>query len=134
MKTTNCEISRKLWEIGFDKPEEATGSYCDVEQKETEIGFVPTIEHCYLHYSLETILEALPKGMDNSYYSLVLNFDGEYESNSGFYMCYSDLNGKVANKDEVNLEVSWNGRESLADCAARLLLLLHEKGIWNFKS
>lgn len=126
MKTTSYEISKKLYDIGFKGDEYF---YWDKEGKTIRLA---DADSKYPSYDLETILDALPKSVDSSYYSLQIDFDGEYVDGNHAYICYSNIPGLIANEDGVNLEVSWNGNESLADTAARLLILLESKGIVKF--
>lgn len=111
MKTTSYEISKKLAEAGFDGESEVW--------KHDPENFITGQK--YWSYDLETILEALPGMIEGEQY-LVLDKDSvgyfEYES----IIC-SGIEAYC--KKEEN--------ETLADTAARLLMLLVEKGLLTFK-
>lgn len=124
MKVTSFEISKKLAEIGFFKPEEATGSYCDVEQRESGIGFVPTKEHRYLHYGLETILDALPHTIEAK------NFFGENRFFSLHMVPCRVWEYRTLDGDQSQFA---NSGKSSVDAAARLLIRLHEEGLVKFE-
>lgn len=123
MKTTSYEISKKLAEIGFTSQtdkfyDSGQGRLLDEINVEDETGDIIAA------YDLETLLDNLPYYItkDRQDYFLIVNQHViAYEED-----CREkpDLEGCV----RENLE-----SESLADTAARLLLLLHEKGILNFK-
>ena len=112
MKTTSYETSKKLAEAGF--------------KAETEFGYdksgqidYPICNNSLIHikcYDLETILEALPRGLrvEGKYWELGLHF-----REFGKSITYN--NGSIA----VYLEEN----ESLADAAARLWLKLKEMGL-----
>jgi hypothetical protein len=77
-------------------------------------------------YDLETILEALPKHIRDDF--------GEYEldlyiNRNNWRIAYIGDNGSLQD-DRLTKEEN----ESLADTAARLLILLHEKGIVKFNN
>lgn len=137
MKTTSYEISKKLAQTNFShdasfywvkpKGKKAKLSYFDEEffvLKDTEV---------YSAYDLETIIEALPKEIiyKKTKGIFEINFDGDF---GNFY--YVDL-------DESNQKLLWQDfcpsteqeeNESLADTAARLLLLLVEKKLIKFNN
>jgi len=124
MKTTNFELSKKLAEIGF----KAERSY-DYLWEHNGIGatrFKPNtmIEDDYIYqhisngfypaYDLETLLDALPKKQWDI-------------KNCGEMLSILPAAGRA------RIVVVKKENESLADTAARLLLLLVEKNIINFK-
>lgn len=134
MKTTNYEISKKLKEIGFHEENQ-----CGFTKKEG--SFVTELDSNFLYeypsYDLEIILEALPKYLKRN------SFDSENE-----YEIYGDEFPLVitpmddilfsivyliyAEDWDTVFEVKQLKDESLADTAARLLILLHEEGIVKF--
>lgn len=118
MKLTSFDISKKLAEIGF-KPEVKNCSHFCFIQDPKVFG-----------YDLETILEALPKEIpSNTRYSNFLRID--FESREIAY--YSDC--AISYFSDGNTEMAGPFiADSLVDTAALLLILLHEKGIINFKS
>lgn len=120
MKTTNFEISKRLAEIGF----RAECSYFyfhsdnnDCEANSLEKYGFDKISECdiedkyYPAYDLETLLDALPE--INKQLPL-LCFDG------------------IGYLDPVNIGLSRNKNESLADTAGRMIILLHEKNLIKF--
>lgn len=125
MKTTSLEISRKLKEIGFDAE---TNCFWNEETEEMQVWYQePNREHFIKAFLLETILEALPKTIT------LKNW------NYGFNIIYSNSSDcwivgyTRGNFRETNFETYSEENESLADTAARLLILLVEKGIINLK-
>ncbi len=112
MKTTSYEISRKLFEAGF-KP--------DNEDDLKWYAGPTTNDTACPAYDLETILEALPEMIVLHGISHELNI---YKN----YLVYERATG--AGQYECNKE----DNESLADTAARLLILLVEKGIVKFNN
>ncbi|MEY2888259.1 MAG: hypothetical protein RL027_599 [Pseudomonadota bacterium] len=119
-KTTNYEISKKLAEIGF----KADCSYFyfhsdnnDCEANSLEKYGFDKISQCdiedkyYPAYDLETLLDALPE--INKQLPL---------------LCFSG----ITYLDPVNIGLSRNKNESLADTAGRLIILLHEKNLIKF--
>jgi hypothetical protein len=134
MKTTSYEISKKLAEIGFkaetEKAFDNEGTLischkkiCILREKSSnpKIYGIPA-------YDLETILEALPKHHDFfsrgvGKYELLIR----YHENKAFigYQNFDGFDKLLTLEQEKN--------ESLADIAARLLILLHNKGLINFK-
>ncbi len=131
MKTTSYEISQKLAEIGF-----FAGSTIGYYKSNTggsgrfNLGMANSeMELEFLAYDLETILEALPKTID---------YHGEgrlrialRDNDKIFYLGW--CNGDEDWREHHYLPSSKRGEsESLADMAARLLILLHEKGLVKF--
>lgn len=117
MKTTSYEISKKLAEIGF-KSNQGIKKY--VGDQAFYSGSKTT--H-YIGFCLETILEALPKNIKDEkgrIHPLVIYFGTR---NSFVYQSLCEK--------EINLKFEEN--ETLSDTAARLLILLVEKGIINLK-
>lgn len=119
MKVTSFDISKKLAEIGFGKDHDYyykfgcdTGWVIEIGWASKECGDIPA-------YDLETILNALPMGIDRNdkRYDLVI------EQRVFFY--YSDDDGNELEEFSIMQE----GDESLADTAARLLIKLYEVGL-----
>ena len=104
MKTTNYEISKQLAEARF------------------KANQVWNQEGQFWGYDLETILEALPKEIE-------LEDDDYYFTMGGYYGRWK-IAYQVSFKVKYILTTSKN--ESLADTAARLLLLLHKKDLIKF--
>ena len=135
MKTTSYEISRQLAEAGF---EAETEFYC-VKWNEGEPELVhesqqtPNLIESVPAWNLETILEVLPSRITNEnifiqridYYLRLSKEEIWYENECN---CDSDESCPV----DQRFEVSRIKNESLADTAARLLLLLHEKNLIKF--
>jgi hypothetical protein len=104
MKTTNYEISKKLNYAGFKA------------QSDTLIHDPsnPITGERYASFCLETILEALPKVLQE--YELCIYFGVSFEATKFTY-----------NWQKLEVKQNWN--ESLADTAGKLWLLLKEKGL-----
>jgi hypothetical protein len=131
MRTTNYEISKKLWEINFkanfdyvwdDKDKLIKGEQLNSQFYGTKKGLEEIIiksQTWFPAYDLETILEALP--------DIIYSSDdfGLKKNEIGYY--YFDYD-HVAH----GLYIEKEKDESLADTAARLLLLLVEKEIIKF--
>lgn len=130
MKTTSYEISKKLAEIGFKAPTFfiAFKPYENC-QKTHVISTTPFKDEGldksrgeYLSYDLETILEALPKEINlmcgRSFLEVTFSYD-----NSAPYILYRNDDRTIAINSRKEND------ESLADTAARLLILLNEKGV-----
>ena len=111
-KITSYEISKKLKDIKFRAPHE--DSYLNDELKAM---YFPA-------YDLETILEALP-------YELKLqnNIEAWLQIIKIYHDSYQIQ--YIDNQENTLLEVDSLENESLADTAARLLILLVEKGMVN---
>lgn len=120
MKTTNYEISKKLAKIGF----KAETIFCwQVDHINDDINLgcwsvipndrMPHFEYI-LAYDLETILEALPESIEQDARITHL------ELNKNFIGYTSDT------RDNDKLEMNKEKSESLANTAARLLILLIE--------
>ena len=113
MNTTNFEISKKLQELGFKAKSDFAWRFYDYG----EIVICPT-------YDLETILVALPSEIFK-YHNGVKTMSSEmlFITKSSLFYGYE-------------ARLFWTKKEpdeSLADCAARLLLMLHEKGLIKFR-
>ena len=133
MKTTSYEISKQLQKNGLSKlnGESKLGfleyyyntdkqlrhryqeSYCSTDKENTQVD-------CFA-YDLETILEALPESV---------KFDNKW---AWFEMDKNFIIYEFTDEDNTCLfDFHKQENESLADTAARLLILLHEKGLINF--
>ena len=148
MKTTNYELSKKLFGIGFkaetDKLWVETSFGRSVPrsiQLLTSDQFYYSIE-CYRidyephlkpkklcrAYDLETILEALPGFLDG-------NEGGEFNHCSlELSIGYGQISYSGILNGGLNIIINKTRDESLADTAARLLILLHEKDLIEFGS
>ena len=115
MKVTNLEVSKKLQEIGF-KAETEFG-YCAKKQLDYPINS-DSKSHIKA-YDLETILKALPKEIFHK--RCTGTFKYSMSSQLLYYDGFKHDDIFVTQKDE-----------SLANTAARLLILLHEKGLIQF--
>jgi hypothetical protein len=130
-KTTNYEISKKLKEIGFDK--ETNFYFTEVAPDKFEAQYYTNNKEYLLlkSYDLETILDALPKNiskMGHVYptgYHLNINFS----QLSTISYIEDDLHSL---RDNHPVFVEKRENETLADTAARLLILLHEKNLIKF--
>ncbi|MGL5113613.1 MAG: hypothetical protein ACRC6O_13350 [Flavobacterium sp.] len=133
MKTTNFEISKKLAEIGF-KETSLIGHFLDNEGNSAGTwiiadGIREGYEFDCYAYDLETILEALPeffKDYQDDECNLKLSKNSiwyENEFGSLAWLCSYEV-----------VKIDKEEKESLADCAARLLIKLFEAGIINFNN
>jgi hypothetical protein len=135
MKTTSYENSKKLAEIGFkaetEKAFDNKGTpischkkICILREKSSnpEIYGLPA-------YDLETILEALPKFINCNDYEYCLTF---WLARHLYYELVGNRENLKENIDVFTFDVEKDEKESLADTAARLLILLYEKGMVNF--
>lgn len=120
MKVTNYEISKKLKEIGFKAETEINWVEYQKYDRDKEIitwhddqrlETWETVNSLCRAYDLETLISALPK-------SII------YIEESFHFREYSD--------SYIAFSLSKVGEESLADCAARMLILLYEKGLIKF--
>lgn len=129
MKTTNYEISKQLAEAGFETYTEfyyVADAKCisqgndaeDYELVHMDCGYMQKLKYCFNYpaYDLETILDALPRGLrvEGKYWELGLHFREFGES-------ISYNNGSIA----VYLEEN----ESLADVAAKMWLKLKKEDL-----
>lgn len=135
MKVTSFSISQKLAEIGFDKKAGFLDCYYNTEgqlrnkHQEKYYEEENTDVDCF-SYDLETILDALPKEIENKIHpieSWQLDMTKEFIGYSYYYSCQSDVD-KETLFSTIKLHT-----ESLADMAARLLIKLHETGLVKFK-
>ena len=122
MKMTTFEISKKLAEIGFK------ANFDWVYEKGNKAGGLwnwsfeiapwndAKEEDYYPAYDLETLLEFLP----------------EFNRRGHLRQGYLLTKGHLGYLGPINEGVVCQENESLADCAARLLILLHEKGLIKF--
>ena len=125
MKTTNFELSKKLYDMDFKAKacgqyhvnRNGTFAYRTVQITYSDQAGILNIPA----YDLETLLEALPKLNARQDFILSATFVGYVPS-----MKEPDA--------KVDFWVVKEKNESLADTCARLLLKLHEQGIINFKS
>jgi len=118
MKTTSYEISKKLAKIGF-KAESNFYWYC--YDRGDDLRHISEADGAgnFKSYDLETILEALPKKYGYN------NHLGVYPAGVGYLVCDCSLTTEAGRAEFVYRE----NNESLADTAALLLILLHEKGL-----
>lgn len=159
MKTTSYEISRQLAEAGF---EAETEFYCvKWNEGEPELVHesqqTPNLIESVPAWDLETILEALPSRITNENFDKVPSWNLETIlevlpsriTNENIFIQRIDYYLRLS-KEEIwyenecncdsdescpvdqRFEVSRIKNESLADTAARLLLLLHEKNLIKF--
>ncbi len=137
MKVTSYEISKKLSEIGFKAESDFVWNQGVKGDDETYYLAYDNEENPYqwdlvnpiLAYDLETLLEALPMVIEQNgkIYELTINQRVLFD--------YLDEDGnELVAYGKVIFSV--NNRiikyESLADTAAKLLILLHEKGLIKF--
>lgn len=119
MKTTNYLISKQLAEAGFSEQVGFLDYYFNTDKelrhRDQESYSENTRVDCF-SYDLETILEALPRGLrvDGKYWELGLHF-----REFGKSISYND--GSIA----VYLEEN----ESLADTVAKMWLKLKENNL-----
>lgn len=133
MRTTSYEISKKLWEIGFEakfddrfvhpiKPEEIQGD-------PAKYGFR------YPAYDLDTILDALPKHIPCKRGKKECEYDLDMSWGHGLlsiqYNLYDEVSGDIIDSFQM---IESGQDESTADTATRLLLELVEAGIVKFNN
>ena len=120
MKVTSYEISKKLKEIGFKTETEINWVEYQKYDRDKEIitwhedervETWESVNSLCRAYDLETILEALPRRIEGQQ---KLCFD---KDSFGYFEAES---------------IKRLQKESLTDCAARMLILLHEKGLIKF--
>ena len=138
-KTTNFEISKKLAEIGFkakwencwEKNNEKKGIYTLFFFEEWNRD----LNNYYPSYDLETILEALPCGLDqgNEQYNLKMlpNISISY-TNKFFNHIYDYRDDFCCENGEVMYCIRKN-KETMVDMAGRLLIKLYENNLIKFK-
>lgn len=141
MKTTSYEISKKLKEIGFKVESDylwfeegqaiRVGDWINpinkIERHNKEkITYLSNNHRSCFAYDLETILEALPsiiQDIARPVYCL------EMDNNMSFGYVYRPIDDDINFKYKIDVR---RDDKSLADTAARLLILLHEKGLVKF--
>jgi len=130
MKVTSFEISKKLAKIGFKAESKFYWVIPTIhmfgEEKQTfeaELGYGENNKNGLRAYDLETILDALPMGIDrdDKRYDLVIE--------QRVFFSYSDDDGNELEE----FSIMQKGEESLADTAASLLIQLHNAGLVKFK-
>ena len=119
VKVTSYNVSKKLAEIGFKADPFFYRQECN---KENFIIDATGVYDCAAVrcYDLETILDALPNS-----YQIFSNF----LLNAETFLIGKSI---IYQSEEYNCWIKQENNESLADTAARLLILLVEKGIINF--
>ena len=140
-KTTSYQISKKLAEIGF----KANTDKCWAKIKNSrlsEFEIMPfdfrvpqNCEQWFLSFDLETILEALPYGLDqgNERYNLKMlpNISISY-TNKFFNHIYDYRDDFCCENGEVMACISKN-KETMVDMAGRLLIKLYENNLIKFE-
>jgi len=142
MKTTNYELSKELSQIGFSKltdfyhvadadcssKGEDPGDY-NLEYLGEGSGNLYKSKTCFCipAYDLDTLIEALPNSLFkyNRRYELEINF---VRQELGYFYYFNQYSYFEIDR----LESIFFKEESLADTAARLLIILHEKGFVKF--
>lgn len=125
MKTTSYKISKKLAEIGFETKAmfyyhvnpNGTLSYIAPQIACSDVAGILNVKS----YDLETILENLPEAIEGLMLEMNLYFG---------FMQYANYDGGEIVK--IDFTINRNKDESLADTAARLLILLIDKTIIKF--
>ena len=132
MKTTNYELSKKLAKIGFKARTDKCwakirGSKLDdFTLRDLDFSIAQNCDQWFLSYGLEEILEALPGFLDG-------NEGGEFNHCSlELYIGYGQISYSGILNGGLNIIINKTRDESLADTAARLLILLHEKDLIEF--
>ena len=121
--STNFSLSKKLKEIGFTTPTDKcwakvrNSKLDEFSLRALDFSIPATCDEYYLSYTLEALLEALPKRINNNqqlrmWFAEDTVFIG--------YQNWNDFDNEFTVKGE---------RESLADMTARLLIKLFESGI-----
>ena len=131
MKTTSYEISKQLKEAGFEAL--PNWAWCILNRQDLiRLHFsqfhlvLPELEKI-ISYDLETILEALPS------YIIVNEHWGKIVNAKCFLFLDKKGVGYDCNSGNAIGDFSFREEnESLADTAARLLIVLHKKGFVNF--
>jgi len=136
MKTTNYEISKQLAEAGFNKHKIPDAVYfwhnnnfgstrfligAELEDKTTET--LAREYEIYPAYELETILEALPNFIENG---------NGTENCLVVDVAFGEIHYEGDCENDALFITTTRENESLADTAARLLILLYEKSLVNF--
>ena len=126
--STNYELSKKLKDLGFNQDTELYWS-----NEKGEQDYFLYVKHTWSEnpshvkaYTLEQILKALPEDIK------FRDHNSEFGFQEGglklMCICYFEIGYYDAN-DSAIYDCEQKDDESLADTAARLLILLHEKGI-----
>jgi hypothetical protein len=116
MNATSYKISKLLWKAGFRDKTIFYYSHRDLRWEEEGIKTPEFNEDVIPSYCLQTLISRLP-------YWLYIQRDSEKFSMGTRSPLAQDKNYEVEVEDDD---------ESLADTAARLLLLLHAKKVINF--
>lgn len=124
MKTTNYEISKQLYELGFNA--ETDFYWAKWNEGEPELIHIsqqtPKLLEKIAAYDLETLIEALPYSIEGG---VILNV---YKSYVGYENSSGSLNfNSIRSDSEIGFKVQQN--KSLADAAGRLLIVLIEDAI-----
>jgi hypothetical protein len=124
IKVTSYILSKQLAEAGFEAETNYIYAWSGDDHQLLCFSNPVEIDHekDILGYDLETILEALPYSIEKDGFEYFLSANQFVIAYLEENHCESDL------CDEIKKQ-----NESLADCAARLLLLLVEKGLLTFK-
>lgn len=132
MKTTSFEVSKKLKEIGFKVT--ADYAYGNDGFKYVIGRFHDLVEEFYYNtYDLETILNELPKKIRYADKEAPMKYDRELE----FWDFQMDKKSLYYIRHDYDIEYivlchEKQENESLADTAARLLILLESKNLVKF--
>jgi len=126
-KVTSYEVSKKLFEIGYNSNH---AGFHYLRGSLTKFALALEFENAnelvamgfYPAYDLETILEALPKTIEINYIDYRFNLDHD----TALYQT------DCSDNYEFIFSIKKSDKESLADTAARLLIKLHEKGLITF--
>jgi hypothetical protein len=130
MKVTSYKISKKLKEIGFKAETEINWVEYQKYNRDKEIitwhedervETWESVDSLCRAYDLETILEALPTRIEGQQ---KLCFD---KDSFGYFKAES------INCSDIEVICERLQKESLTDCAARMLILLYEKGLIKLK-
>lgn len=131
MKTTSYEISKQLAKAGFEGKTDFTWNReiinCGNSSKEHKFikynnGWSSGEVICPA-YDLETILETLPNFIVNK---------NQGENCLVIDVAFGVIHYEGDNENDTLFITTTRNNESLADTAARLLILLHKEGIVNF--
>ena len=140
IKTTNYEISKKLLKIGFEAETDFfwhrdINLNISFRYYPEEIIELDYDEDVFSAYDLETILDALPCGLDrgDERYNLKMlpNISISY-TNKFFNHIYDYRDDYCCENGEVMACISKN-KETMVDMAGRLLIKLFENDLIKFK-
>ena len=127
MKTTSYKISKQLAEVGFKAENDFFWVRWDTKTKIKLIhktDTTPYLRDSYVKaYDLETILEALPNFIANK---------NKGENCLVIDVAFGVIHYEGDSDNETMFITTTEENESLADTAARLLLLLHKKNLIKF--